>query len=242
MRMLPADNPEDDVALTLRTIPLDEAENVPFEALSYVWGSPDHSSKVLVHGSGTNIPTTPNLIQALKSLRSDVVVEPPWMWIDAICVNQQDLDERSQQVQYMATIYSKAAKVVAWVGPPTCDSDIALNYFEDINRHVSFDYENFEFHAKTSDLSWTKPQYIEDVQSAAIISFFQRSCRCHLAFSTTTDISKGSQDYGSGRRFFSDPTGPSYDAVVQLYLGCIFVSRYHIFMQLTVQILVCRSS
>jgi hypothetical protein len=40
-------------------------------------------------------------------------------WYNALCVNQQDLEERSQQVKRMAEIYSKAAKVVAWLGLPS---------------------------------------------------------------------------------------------------------------------------
>lgn len=38
------------------------------------------------------------------------------MWIDAICINQMDLNERAQQVQLMAEIYRKASLVVVWLG------------------------------------------------------------------------------------------------------------------------------
>jgi hypothetical protein len=37
------------------------------------------------------------------------------LWIDAICINQADLDERKQQVQLMRDVYSGASRVVVWL-------------------------------------------------------------------------------------------------------------------------------
>ena len=48
------------------------------------------------------------------------------IWIDAICINQEDNDEKGQQVQSMAKIYAKASRVIVWLGRAAGDSDQAL--------------------------------------------------------------------------------------------------------------------
>jgi hypothetical protein len=61
-------------------------------------------------------------------------------WIDAICVNQQDLVERSQQVQRMADIFSKVARVIIWLGLETPDTHVAVRYFKEISSNVDVDW------------------------------------------------------------------------------------------------------
>lgn len=85
----------------------------PFEALSYVWG---HTAPVgmLTTPHGT-IPLTLSLTLALKHLRREDRVR--CLWVDAICINQVDLAERSHQVKLMGQICSKATQVLVWLGP-----------------------------------------------------------------------------------------------------------------------------
>ena len=75
-----------------------------YEALSYAWGTAISPLKVRV--DGTNMSITENLDQGLRRLRFDD--RPRVLWIDAICINQRDAEERSHQVQHMATIYRSA--------------------------------------------------------------------------------------------------------------------------------------
>ncbi|KAK6845707.1 hypothetical protein PG995_015817 [Apiospora arundinis] len=89
-----------------------------FEALSYVWGDPTAREEILLEGE--RISVTQNLYFALKGLRhrdSDRI-----MWIDAICINQSDLEERQAQVAQMDVIYRQATGVVVWLGPETNSS------------------------------------------------------------------------------------------------------------------------
>ncbi|CZR65469.1 uncharacterized protein PAC_15369 [Phialocephala subalpina] len=83
-----------------------------FEALSYVWGNTNPPG--IITCNGQQHPVTPNLALALKRLRLPDTTRI--VWIDAICVNQEDLEERSQQVQLMRVIYSQAWRVVVWLG------------------------------------------------------------------------------------------------------------------------------
>lgn len=68
-------------------------KSVAYEALSYVWGDVSQKGEILLDGHPFNV--TRNLGDALLQLR---LTTPRKLWIDAICVNQQDLVERSKQV------------------------------------------------------------------------------------------------------------------------------------------------
>ncbi|TVY80444.1 Heterokaryon incompatibility protein 6 OR allele [Lachnellula suecica] len=64
--------------------------------------------------SGMKIPITPNLDGALRQLR--YTDRPRVLWVDAICINQGDMAERSRQVRIMQRIYANAIQVVVWLG------------------------------------------------------------------------------------------------------------------------------
>jgi hypothetical protein len=98
------------------------AENPPvFEALSYTWGSTTLSVNIRVGPSGDDcIAATPNLSIALPYLRYKDRPRTPW--VDAICVDQQSLKERGQQVERMCDIYKLAQRVVVWLGPEANNS------------------------------------------------------------------------------------------------------------------------
>src|SRR5580700_5121291 len=51
---------------------------------------------------------------------------PRTLWVDAICINQENITERNSQVQLMKSIYEKASRVLVWLGEEADDSDVAL--------------------------------------------------------------------------------------------------------------------
>ncbi|KAF5716656.1 hypothetical protein FGLOB1_2462 [Fusarium globosum] len=65
-----------------------------------------------------------NLHAALLHLRDGFIERI--IWIDAICINQEDNDEKGRQVQSMAEIYAKATRVIVWLGEVADKSDYAL--------------------------------------------------------------------------------------------------------------------
>lgn len=91
-----------------------------YESLSYTWGQLD-GEEHYVSLNGEDFNVTPNLELALQALRKPN--EPRTMWIDAICINQDDLQERSEQVQIMANIYQRAHTTIVWLGPEDERSD-----------------------------------------------------------------------------------------------------------------------
>ncbi|KAH7396120.1 heterokaryon incompatibility protein-domain-containing protein, partial [Pyrenochaeta sp. MPI-SDFR-AT-0127] len=53
------------------------------------------------------------------------------LWVDAICINQTDNDERSKQVAIMGEIYNRAIKVFAWLGEANGQSNCVLNVLQE---------------------------------------------------------------------------------------------------------------
>jgi hypothetical protein len=83
-----------------------------FEAISYVWGS-DTKDHEIVHEDQT-IAITSNLWTVLQHIRSNV---PRVLWADSICINQEDLEEKAQQVRMMGQIYRSADRVLILIRP-----------------------------------------------------------------------------------------------------------------------------
>ena len=98
-----------------------------YEALSYVWGNPDKTVPILIGGHCFKV--TKNLHAALLRLRNHYFERI--IWVDAVCINQADDQEKARQIQNMVEIYGQASRVIIWLGEGTDDSDQA---FEDIRN------------------------------------------------------------------------------------------------------------
>ncbi|OCL15273.1 heterokaryon incompatibility, partial [Glonium stellatum] len=94
-----------------------------YTALSYAWGNCDITQLITLNGRQSYI--TENLAIALRHMQHES--EGLVLWIDSICINQQDGLEKAYQVQRMAKIYSSAAIVLAWLGPARDDSDLTMS-------------------------------------------------------------------------------------------------------------------
>jgi len=103
-------DPEDELRVEIQHARLSEAPE--YETLSYEWAG-NHKEATVRCGRGEEIPVTLNLRAALKRLRD--MERPRRVWIDAICINQDDLKERGVQVSIMKQIYQKAQGVLIWI-------------------------------------------------------------------------------------------------------------------------------
>lgn len=101
---------DDVIRMNLHTKNLSDKPN--YTALSYAWGTAPSSNRAII--SGCPIPVRESLDLGLRRLR--FTNNPRMLWIDALCINQNDLQERSHQVQQMATIYRYAKSVTIWLG------------------------------------------------------------------------------------------------------------------------------
>jgi hypothetical protein len=77
---------------------------------------------VIVDNHSFMVSTT--LFEALQSLRQDSFSRT--IWVDALCINQRNLEELCAQVEMMPWIYSQACSVIAWLGPGNEDSRVAI--------------------------------------------------------------------------------------------------------------------
>jgi hypothetical protein len=123
LRLLPPQGKHAPIQCKLFDCALADSESTrPYEALSYVWGSEKKPRSISI--DGCDLPVGENLYAALAHLRDRSIERT--IWIDAICINQRDSEEKGQQVQSMAKIYSKASRVIVWLGGATPDSGQAL--------------------------------------------------------------------------------------------------------------------
>lgn len=112
----PADNRDNDIHFHLKYVSL-ESPHPKFEALSYAWGDP--TPMRTIYESNEPVTVRQNLFLALRHLRysDDYRV----LWIDTLCIDQSDFEERSQQVRLMGDVFSEADRVVVWLGEATAD-------------------------------------------------------------------------------------------------------------------------
>lgn len=131
-----------------------------YAALSYVWGDPSNTEDIILNGR--RVPVTKNLATALRHVKKHWKLEFPnknpssfRIWVDVLCINQQDLDERAQQVARMQYMYTLADIVLAWLG----DEDELISLaFETIERlgEILIDPSNTE--EDLVNLAWLKKE------------------------------------------------------------------------------------
>ena len=99
----------DDLQCEIDTIEIDE--NLAYEAVSYVWGPLEvrSSIQVLCRDDTSELEIPRNLASALRRFRD--LSSNRILWVDSICINQDDDDERSQQVRLMGQIYRRTSTV-----------------------------------------------------------------------------------------------------------------------------------
>ncbi|KAH6879268.1 heterokaryon incompatibility protein-domain-containing protein [Alternaria rosae] len=86
-----------------------------FEALSYTWGDADDKKGIIVNGIPKDVPR--NLEEALRALRGlQETRSSMCYWVDSLCIDQGNIEERNEQVKRMKDIYGRARAVVVWLG------------------------------------------------------------------------------------------------------------------------------
>lgn len=112
--------------LCLELEQFDIGSEPPYRALSYTWGPPEEKGAddnedaretyVLINGESHDV--TENLLNAILHFRASSPddVATPYVWIDALCINQEDLEERRVHVAIMDSIFQNAEEVIVWLG------------------------------------------------------------------------------------------------------------------------------
>ena len=121
---------KESIECTLDVIGFDEKPQ--YEALSYKWGDPQgHSVKC----NDQTLPVNFGLFYALQRFR--LSEKPRLLWVDEICINQDDEQDRIQELQKVHQIYADARCVLIWLGPDSEDSDVAMSFFPRMMSHMA---------------------------------------------------------------------------------------------------------
>jgi hypothetical protein len=92
-----------------------------YYALSHCWGTQDQNVEIQINDDVLYV--SPDLVAGIRRFQElaaeNSELEPPvkYLWIDCICINQNDILERSLQVKLMEQIYSQSIKTLIWLGP-----------------------------------------------------------------------------------------------------------------------------
>jgi hypothetical protein len=113
---------------------LDEPQ---YDALSYVWGDWENSQQI--HVDEQAVKVTRNLYKALRRIRNHHS-EPVRLWVDAVCINQGDEQERGSQVSLMGKLYSSCQKTLMWLG----EWDETVSVMEQRSVKMTGDAADFE--------------------------------------------------------------------------------------------------
>lgn len=124
LRLLPSHG--DTIQVSLKTFDIRECPR--FTALSYTWGGehPCHPIDVNLQ----RFYVRENLWYALRQLLQ-LKHREQYFWIDAICINQNDDQERAHQVNMMRDIFASADKTIAWLGLSDSNSRLVMNAIRD---------------------------------------------------------------------------------------------------------------
>lgn len=114
---------------SIRTDPRSQPIKHVYEAMSYTWGT--QIATEIIHIGSEKIYVRPNLHLALNCLRMGS--KSRILWIDALCINQDDIPERNIQVSMMGSIYRNAHSTVIWLGAGDSASNLAFDAMNSVD-------------------------------------------------------------------------------------------------------------
>ncbi|KAF7559806.1 hypothetical protein G7046_g4352 [Stylonectria norvegica] len=171
----PAESDLTQIVCGLEEVTLDSKLNI--EAISYSWDDQTPSKHILcrdlhrqdgVDAHPHTLQVTANCYSILQHLRQQTT--PRRLWIDGICINQADLDERNAQVAIVAEIYQCAKHVIVWLGEKDEETERAMKFIVDAmelleNASTKYDHLSSVGHAQDTMLEQFSKRNIEDEQA-----------------------------------------------------------------------------
>jgi hypothetical protein len=131
-----------------------------YEALSYIWG--DQNKRFDISVDDCDFSVTSNLFEALKARRHPQ--KERILWVDAICIDQSNSTEKTQQVNLMGDIYHQAQLVTAWLGPESPERIVKI---EEMDMLINSD----NYKANPSD----HKDYLQTIISLFSEEYFTRA-------------------------------------------------------------------
>lgn len=118
-------------------------DSTPFEAISYVWGTPERTEPIKCDGKTLYI--TVNLRNSLLAVRRLDMARA--LWADSICINQADNEEKAQQVSIMAEIFRKSTRTLICLGSNDAGehAEAAAGIMSAVNHMVDEVFQDKDF-------------------------------------------------------------------------------------------------
>jgi len=135
---------------------------MPAESISGALDSSSETSQeeITIKINGTTVAIGHNLALALRYLRSPTY--PLRLWVDFLCINQADIDERNAQVSIMSWIYSRATAVITWLGLNGRNQKLPLEP-EIMSREMEIAYDK----GNSKELAGWFAEYVTNSSSAS---------------------------------------------------------------------------
>jgi hypothetical protein len=114
-------------------IPIEDSSST-FEAISDTWGKPERVSALAIQNGMGQIGLTANLTEALPHMIRQSHTKR--LWIDQLCINQIDNDEKAVQIGLMAEVYKKGQSVIVWLGPEDHNTQMCAQWLCAIDRLI----------------------------------------------------------------------------------------------------------
>lgn len=154
-----------------------DARHVRYSALSYHWGDPSPTHAIYLGESPSQMHLQPlhdSLWNFLYSVWQNKMTST-YLWVDALCLDQSNVEEVSQQVSRMGDIYADAEDVIIWLGDLEADRESRpmMTPPEDINQRLTLREEMIYWMEKVPDLFlpyWERTWIIQEFARARNIS------------------------------------------------------------------------
>ena len=211
LSILPGER-DDDIECTLQVVPL--SRDTGYEALSYAWDDSQATIPITLQGQGFQV--TSNLHSALVELRRRL--KPRVLWVDAVCIDQNNIVELGSQVQNMRKIYQYARQVLVWLGAARENSDLIMDKLEELSAVKDSDIiqqtlhklstieENAAWEALFQRTWWTRTWVVQEFVVAAAEPVF--GCGDRWVGSSVLDRmykqAEGNQDLALSRLLFGE--------------------------------------
>lgn len=169
---------DDEIRCTLRHTFIDERPFPNYETISYVCGRPEEKRPIKLHGSPVNILANSEIVLRRMRLPASKRV----LWLDAVCIDQNNVAERGHQVGVMSEIYTNTFRNLIWLGPDDGHTEQAITeiraVIEEMTRECN-GLENFGLVLRNED---RQPQ--DPYTGLSSIDLSSRSSLLHFFRST----------------------------------------------------------
>jgi hypothetical protein len=141
-----------------------------YRCLSYMWGDQTEKYDILLNGRAFRV--TKNLYEFLDFATQEYIGEP--LWIDAICIDQDNIPERGHQVQRMGSVYSGAQEVLVWLGRDF-HADLISNWLKTVpfGEYCSVDVEE-QLYTLCFHSYWSRAWIAQEILLQANVVFINR--------------------------------------------------------------------